>query len=106
MKRLFRHIIGLLKHKFHRCSKDGCWRKGEPYFLPDNDGTNAPDDYCCWVHAHELGYCSGCRQFWAGVNSFDFSKSHLCENCAHEADMDECERCFADDFDYGDFTND
>ena len=68
-------------------------------FLHDNaDGT--PDEYYCGEHVRDAGYCPGCGNFWAGCESFDFSPSGYCENCASEFD-DESEDI--DDENYWDF---
>ena len=35
----------------------------------------------CGECAVNNGYCRGCGEFWAGVSSFDFSTTGICENC-------------------------
>ncbi len=42
--------------------------------------------YYCSQHATENGYCYGCGEFWAGVETFDFSPSGLCSNCLSAED--------------------
>lgn len=50
---------------------------------------DAPSAYYCDQHAAAHGFCCGCGQFWAGVESFEFSRFHggfegLCEDCSDE----------------------
>lgn len=49
-------------------------------------GPDVPDDieYVCGEHSHALGFCRSCGQFWGGVESFDFRRSGLCDNCEAE----------------------
>ena len=44
-------------------------------------------DYYCAEHCQKNGYCYGCGQFWAGSESFDFSKNGLCSNCKDDPDL-------------------
>lgn len=69
-----------------RCDHDGCDRSGDPVFLP---GEDAPDGHYCHEHARGAGFCPSCGSFWAGVESFDLSRTGLCEHCASEADEDD-----------------
>lgn len=79
------------------CEHEGCTEEATvDCFLLDNDGSG-PDERLCWMHAREAGYCPGCGNFWAGAESFDFSPSGYCENCAAEFDDDEYE----EDLDFG-----
>lgn len=63
------------------CQHEGCREKGHPCYLPMSD---QPDELLCWHHSRQAGYCPSCGLFWAGVDSFDFSQSEVCENCRHE----------------------
>lgn len=47
-----------------------------------------PTEMLCGTHAREAGYCPGCGLFWAGVESYDFSGSGLCEHCTEEVRAD------------------
>lgn len=74
------------------CDEPGC-ETGDPViacWLPDD--TDEPSDHLCLKHASEHGYCWGCGQFWAGIESFDFNPRELCDNCDvefSEPDYDE-----------------
>lgn len=59
-----------------------------------------PDEMLCPQHARKAGYCPGCGQFWAGVDSFDFSRSGLCEHCQVEVESDNYE---LEDGEFGEF---
>jgi hypothetical protein len=51
--------------------------------LPDW-GPNKPEvQYYCGTHAQQQGFCSGCGEFWGGIDSFDFGDG-LCDNCKDE----------------------
>lgn len=89
-----KRFIHWLKQKFHRCSHEGCWEKGIDCYLPDNVDGN-PDEWVCAAHAQVAGYCYACGTFWGGIESFDFRRSGLCDNC--ESDL------HAEDFDEDDF---
>ena len=65
------------------CQQEGCTEWANPCFLPTED---APHEWLCPEHAAAAGYCAGCFEFWAGVEVFDFSPSHLCANCQSEFD--------------------
>lgn len=75
------------------CGVQGCRQWGNPCWLPDDD-WNKPSSHYCYDHMHNQGFCPGCGNFWAGVESFDFSRSGYCENCAGDAGLDD------DDSDY------
>lgn len=81
------------------CGVRGCDRWGLPCWLPD-DVWNEPSEYYCYAHMHDQGYCPGCGNFWAGIESFDFSRSGYCENCAAEFDDDDWEEGYMDWDDY------
>lgn len=69
------------------CVEWGCKRVGFPCYLPDDPDT--PAEYRCWKHLEDSGFCFGCGQFWAGIESFDFRRSQLCDNCASEVEDDD-----------------
>ena len=68
-----------------RCEHDGCRAGGHPCFLPEQDD---PDGYYCGNHSHEHGFCCGCGMFYAGIESFDFNRSGLCDECQDSVDAD------------------
>ena len=73
------------------CQHEGCTNPGQPCELPWVIGP--PDkepeyEYFCSMHAQEHGYCWMCGYFWRGAESFEFSKSGLCENCKSELDAE------------------
>ena len=70
-----------------------CKHEGNPCWLEGWNPEKGPDDYYCSKHAFEVGYCPGCGLFWGGVESFEFSDHHLCDNCEDElrAEMEEDE---------------
>jgi len=91
-----------------KTNKGQCWHKGctethvVPCYLPSYQGPvdyNHADTWLCPQHCQEEGFCWGCGQFWAGIESFDFSSSGLCENCKDESDADMgcCDECDEDD---------
>lgn len=74
----------------HPCEYPGCTEPGYPCSLND-DLLAEPQrvtEYLCATHASERGYCWGCGRFWAGVESFDFRPSGLCDDCQAERDYD------------------
>jgi len=83
VQRVVKRLVGWIKDKTRRCSHEGCWAKGRDCYLPENT-TGVPDEWVCGEHAHAAGYCPSCGFFWAGIESFDFGKSGLCENCEDE----------------------
>lgn len=93
-----RQFVSWLKLKLHRCSHDGCWRRGTECFLPDNE-NGKPDDYACVDHAHIMGYCRMCGQFWGGIESFDFRPSGLCDHC-HDQMRSDSDEYLEDDANY------
>lgn len=76
-----------------RCEERGCPQYGNPCWLPDD--TDQPSFHFCYDHMHDAGFCPGCGGFWAGVESFDFSRTGYCENCASQGD-------YPDDDDWND----
>jgi hypothetical protein len=71
-----RHIYGV------RCGARGCKENGNGCWLPDD--MDQPSEWYCYGHMRDAGYCPGCGNFWAGVESFDLSRTGYCENCASE----------------------
>ena len=69
------------------CNEWGCNRIGFPCWLSPTDAR--PYEYLCWQHIEDSGFCVGCGQFWAGIESFDFRRSQLCDNCASEVEDDD-----------------
>lgn len=63
------------------CNHEGCNSPAQPFWLPDSAYPNDPDGYYCEEHANSAGWCWMCGGFWGGVESFDFSKTGVCENC-------------------------
>jgi hypothetical protein len=67
---------------------------GHPYCQSDGMECHLNDDadtveWFCPEHCFEHGFCFGCGNFWAGTEGFDFSESHLCDDCESEvADED------------------
>jgi hypothetical protein len=70
-----------------RCQHPGCTNGANPCFL---EPWGQPYEYYCFTHAFEHGYCKGCGQFFAGIESFDFGPGY-CDNCRAEweDDLDE-----------------
>lgn len=81
------------------CNEEGCANEGMACYY--SHLHEEPDGWYCGKHAHDAGFCPGCGLFWAGIESFDFSRTGYCENCddAFEAE-------FGDDEDYGDDWDD
>jgi hypothetical protein len=59
------------------CERAGCELPADAYSLH----VWLPPSYYCGGHAREEGFCVGCGQFCAGIESFDSSRSGLCEQC-------------------------
>lgn len=79
------------------CEHPGCDRRGMGCWLPDDD--EEPTDWLCDEHAVAAGYCASCRTFWAGIDSFDFSRTPgLCENCSAGEDYDDEANADEDDY--------
>jgi uncharacterized protein (TIGR02996 family) len=74
----------------HRCEHDGCREPGDPCFLPlpNEPYADEPEAYYCGAHAHDHGFCCGCGSYWAGVGSFEASRTGLCEHCEAEIEND------------------
>ncbi|GEM_PF-1874177 len=79
--------------KLRRCQYKGCTSEGIACFLPENY-SGQPDEFYCGEHAHAVGYCRCCGQFWGGICSFDFRRSGFCDHChdqvmANSAELDD-----------------
>ena len=73
-----------------QCERVGCKEQGEPCYLDD---TGVPSNYYCDKHMADEGFCRGCRLFWGGVESFEFSHAYggyegYCENCSDQIQHD------------------
>jgi hypothetical protein len=66
------------------CAARGCRNFGNTCYLPDGE-----EECYCYDHMRDHGFCPGCHQFWAGIESFDVSRTGYCENCAAEFDDDD-----------------
>ena len=85
--------LGRIRGK-HLCEESGCIEWGDRYELEDEHW------YYCAEHAQRAGFCWGCGGFWAGIESFDFSRSGLCSECdynfrADAGEFDEDEEIYA-----------
>jgi hypothetical protein len=69
----------------YRCEEPGCLNEAMPCYL---SGDPEPSEWWCSEHAFEHGFCRGCGQFWAGIESFDFGPGY-CPNCRDEIQADE-----------------
>lgn len=79
------------------CEHEGCTETGIPCYL--NWIDEEPNGWYCPDHAHENGFCPGCGLFSAGIESFDFSQSGLCENCQDELESEMYEPDEYDEYD-------
>lgn len=70
-----------------RCAWRGCKQDGNPCWLPDD--LDKPSEWYCWRHMYQAGYCPGCGNFSAGIESFDFSRYELCDNCEWQVKAEE-----------------
>lgn len=73
----------------HKCAEAGCKsRSTSEYEYPTPNDDGSPDTvWLCDEHAEGYGFCYLCGGFWAGVESFDFSRiKGVCENCIVEFD--------------------
>ncbi len=93
-KRRFRYYT-----QHHKCMVRGCRGFGRECYL--EIWRERPDEVLCWDHARDGGYCPGCGLFWAGVESFDFSRSGLCEQCRIQREADDYD--YEQNWDEGDF---
>jgi len=87
------NLVMTIKYRLHICQHDGCWKRDAvPCFLPDYDEPEGDDGkpsyYYCFKHAPQEGFCYICRQFWAGIESFDFIHPGLCDNCNEQIEHD------------------
>jgi hypothetical protein len=76
------------------CQEEGCEKPGEPCWI---ESPNEPDEWYCAEHMFKNGFCIGCNQFYAGIESFDFGPG-WCSNCASEFEEEEYDD---DDLDFG-----
>lgn len=70
---------GVIRRRLLRytlCSERGCKNMANTCYLPDGE-----EQFYCYDHMRDQGFCPGCGGFWAGVESFDFSRTGYCENC-------------------------
>ena len=63
-----------------------CEQEGNPCYL--GGSYEEPDEYFCGKHQFEQGYCPGCGLFYGGIESFEFSDHHLCDNCESEIQVE------------------
>lgn len=91
--------LARLYRRQRQCQHPGCTKEGIPCLLQWWDET--PEEYFCSKHAFKHGYCPGCGVFWAGVESFDFGSSGLCEQCLDQIRADTGYYDEEDDFDFG-----
>lgn len=84
------------------CQWPGCFKAHTiDCYFPDNNG-DTPDELLCAHHAPKAGFCWGCGNFWAGVESFDFNTNNLCDNCKDDPDLtgDYGDDDYPDDYDF------
>lgn len=74
-----------------KCEHEGCESAGRLCVIEGMSGGERDDveEWYCGDHAQEHGYCYGCGGFFSGIESFDFSRSGLCDNCASNLDFDD-----------------
>ncbi len=106
-------MLSKIKRILNRC--DSCWREADFHFeLHDveYEGEESKEVihhfYNCYKHALKSGFCLGCGGFWAGVESFDFSKvKGYCSDCVDELE-DELGigECYGDYDYYDDYEHD
>ena|SRR5258706_7148318 len=85
-----------LQEKFYNffipvCNHIECHNQGEPCWLPNWGESESEEEvilWYCYEHMHGAGFCRNCRQFWAGVEDFEFGNG-LCSNCRFEEDNEE-----------------
>jgi len=74
------------------CEERGCWcRNSHRFTLPSLNPARDKNVvfYYCYSHAKPNGFCPSCKNFGAGIESFDFSKSkYLCDECLEELEYD------------------
>ncbi len=78
----------------HFCEEPGCWERETircRIVVEDERTGHYVDEFnnYCGEHATQNGYCSGCGNFWAGAESFDFSRNGLCSNCKDDPDYND-----------------
>ena len=85
-----------VKDLLMKCQYKGCTREGL-LCIPLGDTT--PCEFYCVEHAFHEGYCYACGGFFAGIESFEFSRSGLCDECQDELDEDVWDENFDDETD-------
>ena len=81
--------------KGSKCEKQDCIRTDTTRcWLANGEEVN---EYLCWSHAIEGGYCPCCGQFIAGTGEEDHHGG-ICDNCY---DNNFLEPCNDDEFDVG-----
>jgi hypothetical protein len=77
-------------HETHPCQHEGCLSTDTTKCVLRSCQWREEDliEYYCSDHAQEHGYCYGCGGFYAGIDSFDFSKTGLCEICLDQVMQD------------------
>lgn len=73
---------------YHPCEHPGCRNEGAQCYYPNGDILASPDAWYCGLHAHRAGFCKGCGQFWGGVESFEFNRQGLCDDCQMDEDSE------------------
>jgi hypothetical protein len=69
------------EEKFY-CTEDGCEQEAISCYLNDDEDTV---EFFCPSHAKQHGYCMGCGNFCAGIESFDFAKpAGFCDHCRND----------------------
>jgi hypothetical protein len=79
-----------------RCQHEGCNQAGFECRNFCVDEEEFPPEFYCGEHAFDHGFCNGCGDFNAGIESFEFLHPGLCDNCYSElrdddADMEQDE---------------
>lgn len=89
--------------EIHECQHEGCEERGTPYYYNQLDAEVGA--WYCDQHVYEGGFCAGCGYFCAGFESFDFSKSGLCESCEEELREEMGESGWAEGIDWDDWDD-
>lgn len=72
------------------CNEFGCTQTDAiACSYPSQCESDTPNYYYCSSHAKSHGFCNGCGQFGAGIESFDFSTFYggiegFCLDCSSE----------------------
>jgi hypothetical protein len=82
------------------CEARDCRNFGDTCYFPDYS-----EAHFCWQHKRDNGFCPGCGHFWAGIGTFDFSRTGYCENCERDNfDLDWEE--YDDDYSWCEYPDD